>query len=113
MTTLPKIVRILKVRSFKITLLWSNFEIRYLDFAPLLAQWESEGDTFVAALRDKKVFKSLTISENHTICWPSVIKTFTYKGKIRTEPLELDAQELYRLSRLIKKCISPLKMNPV
>lgn len=110
MTTLPKIVRILKIQSFKITLLWSNFEVRLLDFAPLLKQWESEGDAHIAALRDKKAFKAVTLSENHTLCWPNIPRSFTYKGITRSEPLELDAQELYRLSQLIRK-VEPLQVG--
>ncbi len=99
MTTLPKIVRIIKIQSFKVTLFWSNFEIRLLDFAPLLDQWETEGDTSFTALRDKEAFKSVVLSENHTLCWPDITQSFTYNGKTSTEPLELDAQELYRLSQ--------------
>lgn len=110
MTTLPKIVRIIKIQSFKITLLWSNFEIRLLDFGLLLDQWETEGDTTFAALRDKKAFKSVVLSENHTLCWPNITQSFTYKGKTRTEPLELDAQELYRLSQLVRK-VAPLQLG--
>jgi hypothetical protein len=47
----------------------------------------------------KRAFKSVVLSENHTLCWPNITQSFSYKGKISTEPLELDAQELYGLSQ--------------
>ncbi|MBV6441018.1 MAG: hypothetical protein EPGJADBJ_02695 [Saprospiraceae bacterium] len=103
MKKLPNIARIIKVEPFKITMIWSTLEVRVLDFAPLFEIWEAEADANVAALRDWKTFKKVTISENHTLCWPNVLVPFTFKGKKRSEPLELDAQELYRQSKLVGK----------
>lgn len=103
MKTLPKIIRIIEVEPFKITLLWNTSEIRELDFAPLFEQWEAEGDTKMAALRDWDTFKQVTLSENRTLFWPNVQVSFTYHGEARTSPLELDAPELYRQSTLVKK----------
>lgn len=103
MKPLPKIARIIEVKPFKITLLWNTSEIRELDFAPLFEQWETEGDTKMAALRDWETFKQVTLSENRTLCWPNVPVSFTFKGTTRSNPLELDALELYRQSTLVKK----------
>lgn len=103
MKPLPKIARIIEVKPFKITLLWNISEIRVLDFAPLFEQWEAEGDTKMAALRDWETFKQVAVSENRTLCWPNVPVSFTFKGETRTSPLELDALELYRQSTLVKK----------
>jgi DNA-binding XRE family transcriptional regulator len=103
MKPLPKIARIIEVKPFKITLLWNTSEIRELDFAPLFEQWEAEGDTQMAALRDWETFKQVTLSENRTLCWPNVPVSFTFKGEAHTNPLELDALELYRQSTLVKK----------
>ncbi|GAB4490298.1 MAG: hypothetical protein OHK0019_08920 [Saprospiraceae bacterium] len=103
MKPLPKIARIIEVKPFKITLLWNTSEIRELDFAPLFGQWEAEGDTKMAALRDWETFKQVTLSENSTLCWPNVPVSFTFKGVTRSNPLELDALELYRQSTLVKK----------
>lgn len=52
MKPLPKIARIIEVKSFKIILLWNTSERRLSDFAPLFEQWEAEGDSKMAALRD-------------------------------------------------------------
>ncbi|MCC6414151.1 MAG: helix-turn-helix transcriptional regulator, partial [Saprospiraceae bacterium] len=49
------------------------------------------------------IFQEVTLSENHTLCWPNVLFSFTFKAATRSEPLELDALELYRQSKLIKK----------
>ena len=103
MKPLPKIARIIEVKPFKITLLWNTSEIRVLDFAPLFEQWEAEGDSKMAALRDWETFKQITVSENRTLCWPNVPVSFTFKGETRTSPLELDTLELYRQSTLVKK----------
>ena len=103
MNPLQKISRIISVEPFKITSLWSTSEIRLLDFTPLFEQWEAEGDSKMAALRDWETFRQVAISENRTLCWPNVQVSFTYKGEARTNPLELDALELYRQSTLVKK----------
>ncbi|MFN0216073.1 MAG: helix-turn-helix domain-containing protein [Saprospiraceae bacterium] len=103
MKPLPKISRIIGVEPFKITLLWNTSEIRLLDFAPLIKQWEAEGDNKMAALRDWETFKQVALSENRTLCWPNVQVSFSYKGEAHTSPLELDALELYRQSTLVKK----------
>lgn len=103
MKPLPKIARILEVEPFKITLLWNTSEIRVSDFTPLFGQWEAEGDSKMAALRDWDTFKQVAVSENRTLCWPNVPVSFTFKGETRTGPLELDALELYRQSTLVKK----------
>lgn len=103
MKPLPKIIRIIEITPFKITLLWNTSEIRKLDFAPLFGQWEAEGDTQMAVLQDWETFKQVTLSENRTLCWPNVPISFTFKGATRSNPLELDALELYRQSTLVKK----------
>ena len=96
MKPLPKISHIIEVEPFKITVLWNTSEIRELDFAPLFGQWEAEGDTKMAALRDWEAFRQVTLSENRTLCWPNILVSFTFKGTTRSNPLELDALELYR-----------------
>ncbi|MBK8194981.1 MAG: helix-turn-helix transcriptional regulator [Lewinellaceae bacterium] len=103
MKPLPKIARILEIKPFKITLLWNTSEIRLSDFAPLFEQWEAEGDSKMATLRDWETFKQVAVSENRTLCWPNIPVSFTFKGETRTSPLELDALELYRQSILVKK----------
>lgn len=103
MKPLKKISRIIAIEPFKITLLWNTSEIRILDFTGLFKQWEAEGDHQMASLRDWDIFKQVALSENRTLCWPNVLVSFTYKGEARTNPLELDALELYSQSTLIKK----------
>lgn len=103
MDALPKIIRIIKIEPFKLTLLWNTSEIRILNFEPLFAQWEAEGDLSMSALQDWEVFQKVTLSKSHTLCWPNVPISFTFKQEKRSAPLELDALELYRQSTLIKK----------
>jgi len=80
MKPLQKISRIIAVEPFKITLLWNTSEIRALDFAQLCNQWEADGDSKMAALRDWETFKQVTLSENRTLCWPNVLVSFSFKG---------------------------------
>lgn len=103
MKHLPNIARIIKVEPFKITMLWNTFEVRALDFTPLFEVWAAEGDTKMADLQDWKIFSKVALSENHTLCWPNVLVSFTFNGETRSEPLELDAQELYHQSKLVGK----------
>lgn len=85
-------------------------EIRELDSARLFEQWEAEGDTKMAVLRDWETFKQVTLSENRTLCWPNVPVSFAFKGATRSNSLELDALELYRQSTLAKKT-QPVNLN--
>ncbi len=103
MKSLPKIIRIIEVEPFRITLLWNTSEIRIHDFSPLFEMWEKEGDVKMSALQDWETFKQVTLSEVNTLCWKNLPVTFTYKGKILTSPLELDAQQLYAQSSLVRK----------
>lgn len=103
MESLPKIVRILEITPFKITLLWNTAEIRIIDFIPLFEDWERQGDTHITPLKEWDTFKQATISGNGTLAWKNVPVTFSFKGKKHTSPLELDAQELYRQSVLLRK----------
>ena len=100
---LPKLIRIIEVQPFKITLLWSTSEIRTLDFAPLFKRWATEDDTRMAALQHWGTFQQVALSENRTLHWPNVPVSFHFKGETRSAPLKLDALELYRQSVLVRK----------
>lgn len=103
MKSIPKIVRILDVKPFKINLLWSTNEIREIDFDPLFVVWSLENDHKMASLKDWEAFKQVVLSPNNTLSWPNILVSFSFKGITRSEPLEIDAQELYRQSTLVKK----------
>lgn len=107
MKSLPKIARIIQVEPFKITMLWNTSEVRILDFAPLFKIWETNADSNMVKLRDWEIFKKVSLSENHTLCWVNIAVPFTFKGKTNTAPLELDALEIYRQSTLLKKVEKP------
>ncbi len=96
MQQLPKIARILEVVPFQITLLWGTGDTQTIDFEPLFALWKVEGDSKMVPLQDWEAFRQVALSENGTLCWPNILVPFSYKGNTRMEPLELDAQELYR-----------------
>jgi len=96
MQQLPKITRILDITPFQIAVLWGTGDAQTIDFEALFALWKIEGDSKMAPLQDWDAFRQVVLSENGTLCWPNILVPFSYKGKTRTEPLELDAQVLYR-----------------
>lgn len=103
MKLLPKIIRILEITPFKITVLWNTAEIRVIDFSPLFQVWEEEGEAYVTDIKEWDVFKKATVSDNGTLAWNNIPVSFTFKGERHTAPLELDAQELYRQSLPVRK----------
>ncbi|MEQ1747492.1 MAG: helix-turn-helix transcriptional regulator [Saprospiraceae bacterium] len=103
MKTLPKILRIIAIQPFELTLLWNTSEIRMLDFVPLFDRWKKEGDISLLPLCDWDVFQKVTLSETRTLSWPNLPILFTYKRETRSAPLELDALELYSQSQLVKE----------
>ncbi len=103
MKSLPKIIRIIEITPFKISMLWNTSEIRILDFAPLFEVWEKDGDINMLALKEWDAFKQVELSANGTLSWKNVPVSFSFKGTPRSAPLELDAQELYRQSTMVKK----------
>lgn len=96
MQHLPKLARILEVVPFRVSLLWRTGEVQTIDFEPLFTLWKNEDDEKMAPLQNWDAFRQVVVSENGTLSWPNIVVSFSYKGKIREEPLELDAQELYR-----------------
>lgn len=109
---LPRIARILTVEPFKITALWTNEEVRQLDFAPLFAQWKQDSDTQLYPLFDYNTFKQVAISPARTLHWPSVLTQLTLRNRTIEEPLDLDPDELYRQSTLIRKS-EPLSVGSI
>jgi len=97
---LPRIAKILAVEPYRITALWTNDEVRQLDFEPLFEQWKQENDNRLYPLFDYEVFKQVAVSPTRTLHWPSVSMRVVLRNRVIEGPLDLDPDELYRQSTL-------------
>ncbi|MBC7552938.1 MAG: helix-turn-helix transcriptional regulator [Taibaiella sp.] len=99
---LPRIVKIAATKHFVITTLWSNGEMRTIDFNQIFDQWEQAGDTVLLQLKDPLIFQSVAVSPGHTLWWPFLAVTYTFNGITSEAPVDLDPDVLYQNSTLIQ-----------
>ncbi len=102
MKRLPRILKIISVRNFVVKTLWNNSETRDIDFKPIIKEWEKEHAEMYLPLSDPKIFKTVAVSPEHTLCWPGVKVALTFKGNTTEAPLDLDPDVLYEQSKLVK-----------
>lgn len=107
MKRLPRIVKIVSVRNFVIRTLWNNGELRAIDFKPMIELWQKNKEHIYEPLANPKIFKSVSVSADHTLCWPSVPIKVTFKGITNESPLDLDPDVLYEAGKLIERYEPP------
>jgi DNA-binding XRE family transcriptional regulator len=107
MKRLPRIIKIISVRNFIVRSLWNNGEVRDIDFKPIMETWEQDKEEMYEPLYDPKKFKTVSVSPEHTLCWPNVTLKVTFKGVTKVAPLDLDPDVLYEQSKLIKRFERP------
>ena len=107
MKRLPRIVNIVSVKKFVVRLLWNNGEVRDIDFKPMLEEWRKNKEAMYEPLADPKVFKTVALSPERTLCWPSVSIKIKFKGITKEHPLDLDPDVLYEKSKLIERYERP------
>ncbi len=100
---LPRIVKLLAIEPFSITALWTTAEIRRNDFEPLFAEWRRQKDTRLFLLFDFENFEQVTVSPAQTFQWPNVPVKLELSHRTIEGSLELDPDELYRQSELLRK----------
>jgi hypothetical protein len=83
----PRIIKILKIEPFKVTLLWSNGEVRMNDFADKLTIFHKSER--LKPLLDFEKFSQMSINEGDTLCWED-IKSKTSQGKFITVAFDPD-----------------------
>lgn len=105
MKKIPHIIKILEVGRFKVKALWDTGEIRVNNFTSELKGWENE--PLYKLLTEIETFKEVSVSENGTLEWENVGVSFMFKGKKRTEPLDLDPVVLYNSSTLVEEYKPP------
>ncbi len=100
----PRILRLLQIdpESLSIVALWSNNDVRRIDFAPMFKKWKDVGEIELLQLSEPKKFLSVSISQTKTLQWKSVRRDFHCKGQKRSKATELDPYVLFDHSVLIK-----------
>lgn len=98
----PRIAQIIKVAPFHIVCLFTNGEMRYIDFKHLLDEWKTNEITM--KLLDFEEFKQVSISESQTLQWTNVNVYLPFLPvHLQHQPYDLDPDVLYRQSTLINK----------
>jgi hypothetical protein len=101
MKDLPRITEIIKIEPFKITCRWTTGEIRVIDFEPEFDKWLKNKNTLLLNLNEFEKFENVTTKDG-TLQWYSIEISFKdSKGQQKTEPLDMDPDVLYHLSKPI------------
>jgi DNA-binding XRE family transcriptional regulator len=101
MSAPPRLVRILSVEPYKITVLWTNGETRMIDFeADIKGTWQA--DPYLSQLKDEAKFCS-AIVEHGVIHWPAIqVDMSDCPGVAPWQPLDYDPMLTYTKSTLIE-----------
>lgn len=92
----PRILKIINIEPFKIETLWTNGEMRLIDFADKL-QIFAENERYKPLL-GFDVFSKVEVGEGDTLCWQN-LQHKTAKGKL--SPLAFDPDTLFAESQLL------------
>jgi len=101
MKKLARITEIIKKEPYKITCRWTTGEIRVIDFYLEFEKWQKENNTNLLQLKNYETFENVTIKDG-TLQWYSAKISFTgLDGKTKTQPLDIDPDNLYEKSKPI------------
>ena len=84
------IKEIIKKEPFNLTVLFSNGEIRKIDFTFIIQKFPQ--------LSNKENFMSVALDDYPTLSWKDLAKMQDYDGKIVNAPLDFSPDTLYELS---------------
>jgi hypothetical protein len=87
-----KITHIIDVKPYQIAAMFSNGEIRKIDFTPLVEKF--------TALKDPAVFAKAKIDSYPTISWDGLARLRELDGSITSCSLDFSPETLYQLSTL-------------
>lgn len=107
MRRLPRIVKILSIRNYVIRSVWNNGEVRDIDFKPFLQEWKRNKESMYDPLNNPRIFRTVSVSPEHTLYWGSIKIPITFKGVTKDVPLDLDPDVLYQRSTLVGKYEAP------
>ncbi len=101
--SLPRIIKVLSIDPFKITALWTTAEVRQIDFEPLFDEWKQQNDSRLFPLFGYDTFNQVTVSPTRILHWLSVPVKVELARRTIEGPLDLDPDELYRQSVLVRR----------
>lgn len=90
------------VKNFVVRTIWNNGEVRDIDFKPIIEEWKQSGADLFSPLYDAKIFRNISVSDDHTLCWPEVKLKTTFKGITIEAALDIDPDVMYEKSKLIE-----------
>ena len=94
----PRIIRIIKIRKYKIHCAFNNGDYRIIDFEKLFVKWKTNKSSFEYPLKDLKQLKKVVLNSG-TLSWPHIKKTIKIgSGKTFETYLDLDPIVLYQES---------------
>lgn len=95
---LPRIIKIEKIKEFRIQCMFNNGESRLLDFEQIFSDWEIGEQDIEYPLLSLKEFKKVQL-RNYTLSWTNIkIEIENEDGKIEKHPYEIGSDVLYQLS---------------
>jgi DNA-binding XRE family transcriptional regulator len=96
---IPRILKIDKIEGLKIYVIFNNGEIRFLNFADILKDWDVKDSDIEAKLYDETEFRKVKL-RNQTLSWDNLItKLIDEKGHEKKYPYEIGPDVLYKLSQ--------------
>jgi hypothetical protein len=93
---LPRVIKIIAVKPFKVVCLWNTGEIREIDFNQYLT--EAIPQSPVSKLVDDVLFTSVK-TDGRTLYWDNLLTMIDYDGSQHPAPLDFDPDVLYQRSR--------------
>lgn len=99
---IPRIIKIQKIKGFKIYCMFNNGENRLLDFEQIFEQWKIGKDDVEAPLLTPKEFKKVRL-RNFTLSWNNIpVSIISEEGNEEKHPYELSPDELFKLSEPVE-----------
>lgn len=97
-TKIPRILKINKIKGYKVFCTFNTGEHRIIDLARLFEKWDYANDPFRSKLPDEEQFSKLKLNEG-TLQWPGLIqKTKLSNGMEFEVAFDLDPVVLYQES---------------
>lgn len=88
------ITKILAAQPYRIVVEFDKKDTRIIDFTSILE--------FFPALKDEKIFTSVSLDEYPTLKWDGLATLQDYNGKIISAPLDFCPDALYRISEPVQ-----------
>ena len=99
----PRILKIEKIKGFKITCMFNNGDSRLLNFEEIFKDWKVSENDIDYPLLTKKEFQKVQL-RNQTLSWSNIeVKLLDEDGNEQIHPYEIDPLTLFKLSEEIEE----------